>query len=132
MVQVEDNSGNWRIGVLYSQTGVAAAIERTQLNGTLLAIEEINANGSGTLHRSGDVRSGLGSKKFRSFAERLFRVDRIRLLSACYMSSTRKAVLRVVEAHRGLLRRLRVSPRPNSGMIVGEITCIAAGGRVRP
>jgi branched-chain amino acid transport system substrate-binding protein len=42
-------------------------------------------------------------KKFRAFAERLFQVDRIRLLFACYMSSTRKAVLPVVEAHRGLL-----------------------------
>ena len=42
-------------------------------------------------------------KKFRALAEKLFQVDRIRLLFACYMSSTRKAVLPVVEAHRGLL-----------------------------
>ena len=45
MALVEDNSGNWRVGVLFSQTGVTAGIERTQLNATLLAIEEINASG---------------------------------------------------------------------------------------
>src|SRR4029078_1078139 len=42
-------------------------------------------------------------KQFRTLAERLFQVDRIRLLFGCYMSSTRKAVLPVVESHRGLL-----------------------------
>ena len=26
---------SWRVGVLFSQTGVTAAIERSQLNGTL-------------------------------------------------------------------------------------------------
>jgi ABC-type branched-subunit amino acid transport system substrate-binding protein len=35
----------WRIGVLFSQTGVTAAIERSQLNATLLAIDEINKAG---------------------------------------------------------------------------------------
>jgi branched-chain amino acid transport system substrate-binding protein len=42
-------------------------------------------------------------RQFRSLAERLFQVDHIRLLFGCYMSSTRKAVLPVVESHRGLL-----------------------------
>jgi branched-chain amino acid transport system substrate-binding protein len=102
---IEDNSGNWRVGVLFSQTGVTAAIERTQLNATLLAIEEINASG-GVLGRHIEpvmYDPASDPKKFRLFAERLFQVDRIRLLFACYMSSTRKAVLPVVEAHRGLL-----------------------------
>jgi branched-chain amino acid transport system substrate-binding protein len=105
MALVDDNSGHWRVGVLFSQTGVTAAIERTQLNGTLLAIEEINANG-GVLGRPIEAvmyDPASDPKKFRTFAERLFQVDRIRLLFACYMSSTRKAVLPVVEAHRGLL-----------------------------
>ena len=35
----------WRVGVLFSQTGVTAAIERSQLNGTLLAVDEINKAG---------------------------------------------------------------------------------------
>ncbi|WP_454643756.1 transporter substrate-binding domain-containing protein [Bradyrhizobium liaoningense] len=102
---IEQISGNWRVGVLFSQTGVTQAIERTQLEATLLAIEEINAAG-GVLGQPIEpviYDPGSDPKKFRSFAERLFQVDRIRLLFGCYMSSTRKAVLPVVEAHRGLL-----------------------------
>ena len=53
MALVDDNSGPWRVGVLFSQSGVTAAIERTQLNATLLAIEEINARG-GVLGRPVD------------------------------------------------------------------------------
>jgi branched-chain amino acid transport system substrate-binding protein len=65
----------------------------------------INANG-GVLGRPIEpvmYDPASDPKKFRAFAERLFQVDRIRLLFGCYMSSTRKAVLPVVEAHRGLL-----------------------------
>lgn len=40
----------WRVGVMFSQTGVTAAVERTALQGTVLAIEEINARG-GVLDR---------------------------------------------------------------------------------
>jgi branched-chain amino acid transport system substrate-binding protein len=105
MVVSDDNSGEWRVGVLFSQTGVTAAIERTQLNATLLAIEEINASGGVLGRRVEPVMYDPASdhKKFRAFAERLLQVDRVRLLFGCYMSSTRKAVLPVVEAHRGLL-----------------------------
>jgi branched-chain amino acid transport system substrate-binding protein len=105
MTLVDDSSGPWRVGVLFSQSGVTAAIERTQLNATLLAIEQINASG-GVLGRAIEpvmYDPVSDPKKFRAFAERLFQVDRIRLLFGCYMSSTRKAVLPVVEAHRGLL-----------------------------
>jgi branched-chain amino acid transport system substrate-binding protein len=105
MVSTEDYSGSWRVGVLFSQTGVTSTIERTQLNATLLAIDEINAGG-GVLGRPVEpviYDPGSDPKKFRAFAERLFQVDRIRLLFGCYMSSTRKAVLPVVEGHRGLL-----------------------------
>lgn len=105
MVLSEDNSASWRVGVLYSQTGVTASIERTQLNATLLAIEQINAGG-GVLGRPIEpviYDPASDPKKYRAFAERLFQVDRIKLLFGCYMTSTRKAVLPVVEGHRGLL-----------------------------
>src|SRR6201992_4062260 len=105
MALVEDNTGNWRVGVLFSQTGVTSSIERTQFNATLLAIEQINANG-GVLGRPVEPVTydpASDPKKFRAFAERLFQVDKVKLLFGCYMSSTRKAVLPVVEAHRGLL-----------------------------
>src|ERR1700742_4862986 len=110
MVQVsmsssEDSKAPWRVGILFSQTGVTSAVEQFQLNATLLAIEEINAGG-GVLGRAIEpvmYDPASDPKKFRAFAERLLQVDRVRLLFGCYMSSTRKAVLPVVEAHRGLL-----------------------------
>src|ERR1700749_3839953 len=105
MALVEDNSGNWLVGVLFSQTGVTCAVEQAQLNATLLAIEEINSKGGVHDRPIEPVMYDPASdpKQFRALAERLFQVDRIHLLFGCYMSSTRKAVLPVVEAHRGLL-----------------------------
>jgi len=97
--------GAWRVGVLFSQTGVTAAIERSQLNGTLLAIDEINRAG-GVLGRPIEpilYDPASNPKQFRTLAERLLTADRVRLVFGCYMSSTRKAVLPVVEAYRGLL-----------------------------
>jgi branched-chain amino acid transport system substrate-binding protein len=95
----------WRVGVLFSQRGVTAAVERTQLQATLLAIEQINAAG-GLLDLPiepvvYDPESNL--KKFRALAEHLLAVDRVRLVFGCYMSSSRKAVLPVIESYRGLL-----------------------------
>src|SRR6202043_48334 len=101
----ENTDAPWRVGVLFSQTGVTAAVEQSQLNATLLAIEEINSTG-GVLDRMIEpviYDPASDPKQFRSLAERLFQLDRIRLLFGCYMSSTRKAVLPVVESHRGLL-----------------------------
>jgi len=95
----------WRVGVLFSQTGVTAAIERSQLNGTLLAVDEINKAG-GVLGRPIEPNiydPASNPKQFRALAERLLTADRVRLIFGCYMSSTRKAVLPVVEAFRGLL-----------------------------
>jgi branched-chain amino acid transport system substrate-binding protein len=100
-----DDSGNWRVGVLFSQTGVTSAIEQSQLNATLLAIDEINGAG-GVLGRQIEpviYDPASDPKQFRLLAERLLTTDRIRLLFGCYMSSTRKAVLPVVESHHGLL-----------------------------
>src|SRR6202453_790395 len=105
MSSSENTEAPWRVGVLFSQTGVTSAVEQSQLNATLLAIEEINSSGGVLGRRIEPVIYDPASdpKQFRSVAERLFQVDRIRLLFGCYMSSTRKAVLPVVESHRGLL-----------------------------
>jgi branched-chain amino acid transport system substrate-binding protein len=105
MTSQQEQSSAWRVGVLFSQTGATSGIEQTQLNATLLAIDEVNAAGGILDRRVEPVIYDPASdpKQFRALAERLFQVDRIRLLFGCYMSSTRKAVLPVVEAHRGLL-----------------------------
>jgi len=104
-MEAETKARGWRVGVLFSQTGVTAAVERAQLNATLLAIEEVNAAG-GVLDRPiepviYDPESTV--KKFRVLAEHLLRTDGIRLMFGCYTSSSRKAVLSVIEAYRGLL-----------------------------
>jgi branched-chain amino acid transport system substrate-binding protein len=45
MARERDRHEPWRVGVLFSQTGVTAVIGETQLRGTLLAIDEVNAAG---------------------------------------------------------------------------------------
>src|SRR3979409_2385890 len=94
MVQVRvmsfnENSGDpWRVGVLFSQTGVTSAIEQSQLNATLLAIEEINSAG-GVLDRMVQpviYDPASDPKQFRGLAERLFQGARIRLLFGCVWS----------------------------------------------
>lgn len=100
-----DRRALWTFGVLFSQSGVTAAVEMTQLNATVLAIDRINAGG-GILGRPIELISydpSSDPKQFHSLAERLFSKDRVRLIFGCYMSSARKAVLPVAEAYRGLL-----------------------------
>ena len=95
----------WRLGVLFSRTGVTAGIETTQLNATILAAEAINASG-GIRGRPVELviyDPASDPKQFHALAERLLGRDQVRLIFGCYMSSTRKAVLPVVEAYRGLL-----------------------------
>lgn len=45
MARQRDRHEPWRVGGLFSQTDVTAVIEETQLRGTLLAIDEVNAGG---------------------------------------------------------------------------------------
>ena len=67
MARSNSTSEPWRVGVLFSQTGVTAVIEETQLRGTLLAIEEINAAGgvNGRELVPIDLRSGLRIAQLR-------------------------------------------------------------------
>ena len=51
MARHHDGSEPWRIGVLFSRTGVTAVIEQSQLQGTLLAVEEVNSAGGSTAAR---------------------------------------------------------------------------------
>lgn len=100
-----DQSGPWRVGVLFSQTGVTAAAEQTLLNGALLAIDQVNAAG-GVLGREivPVVYDPASSPKLsKRYAEQLLDVDRVSIIFGCYMSSTRKAALPVVEARGGML-----------------------------
>ena len=95
----------WRVGVLFSQSGVMAVIEETQLRATLLAIEEINRaggiNGRELVPVLYDPASETGA--FAFCAKRLMIEDGVTTIFGCYTSSSRKAVLPVVERLNGLL-----------------------------
>ncbi len=95
----------WRVGVMFSQTGVTAAVERTALQGTMLAIAEINDAG-GVLDRPIEpivTDPASVPKQHRAIAERLLTTERVKLIFGCYMSSSRKMAIPAVEALRGLL-----------------------------
>lgn len=95
----------WRVGVLFSRTGFMAVIEETQLRGTLLAIEEINSSGGINGRELMPVLYDPASEAaaFGLCAKRLMVEDGINTIFGCYTSSSRKAVLPVVERLNGLL-----------------------------
>ena len=97
-------SGPIRVGVLFSETGLTAVIERTQRMAALMAIDEINAAG-GVLGREvapicRDPRSD--PRVARREAARLLD-EGVETIFGCYMSSTRKAVLPLLEQRGALL-----------------------------
>jgi branched-chain amino acid transport system substrate-binding protein len=95
----------WRVGVLFSQTGVTAVIEESQLRGTLFAIEEVNAAGGVNGREIVPVLYDPASEPatFARYARKLLVEDGIKTIFGCYTSSSRKAVLPIVERRNGLL-----------------------------
>jgi branched-chain amino acid transport system substrate-binding protein len=94
-----------RVGMLFSETGVTAAIERSQRLATLLAVEHINAAGGidGRPMELVAYDPQSSPAAYRALAERLVAEDGVRVILGCYMSSTRKAVLPVLERWNALL-----------------------------
>ncbi|MGQ9364906.1 transporter substrate-binding domain-containing protein [Azospirillum sp. ST 5-10] len=95
----------WTVGVLFSQTGVTGFVERTQLQGTLLAVEEINAAG-GLLGRPIQpviYDPGSEPEGFRRYATKLLAEDGVTVIFGCCTSRCRKPVLPLVERRNGVL-----------------------------
>ncbi|MES2257941.1 MAG: transporter substrate-binding domain-containing protein [Pseudomonadota bacterium] len=94
-----------KVGVLYSESGITSAIESSQLLGTLFAIEEVNAAGGIGGRELVAVRYDPRSDPvtYRALAERLVAVDNVKVIFGCHKSSTRKAVIPVVERWNRLL-----------------------------
>jgi branched-chain amino acid transport system substrate-binding protein len=94
-----------KVGVLFSRGGPTARIEMSQLMATIFAIREINdAGGIGgrelvPVHYDPQSSPQLYAK----LATRLVQEDRVNVIFGCYMSSTRKAVIPVVEKWNRLL-----------------------------
>jgi ABC-type branched-subunit amino acid transport system substrate-binding protein len=95
----------WRVGVLFSHSGYMAVIEDTQLRGTLLAIDEINTAGGINGREVVPVIYDPASEnaQFRTYAKKMLVEDGVRSIFGCYTSSSRKAVLPIIERLNGLL-----------------------------
>jgi len=94
-----------RVGILYSETGVTSTIGLSQLQGALLGIEEINAAGGIDGRELVAVRHDPQSNpaRYAQLAEKLIVQDRVNVIFGCYMSSSRKAVIPVIEKWNKLL-----------------------------
>ncbi len=94
-----------RVGVLFSQTGVTSVIESSQRQATLLATEEINQAGGidGCPLELVAYDPQSRPARYHALAEKMILEDRVRIIVGCYMSSSRKAVIPVVERWNALL-----------------------------
>ena len=103
--QNQQTSAPWRVGVLFSKTGFMSVIEETQLRGTLIAIDEINDRGGVNGRPIEPVVYDPGSevRSYGQYAKRLMVEDGVSMIFGCYTSSSRKAVIPVVERLDGLL-----------------------------
>ncbi|MGP5310815.1 transporter substrate-binding domain-containing protein [Vreelandella alkaliphila] len=87
------------IGLLFSDTGVTADIERSQRFGAQLAIKQINESGGiggkpiKYMHRD----LGGDPDRFRAYAEELIKNNKVDFFVGCYMSHTRKAIMATIE-----------------------------------
>jgi branched-chain amino acid transport system substrate-binding protein len=99
------NTDPIKVGVLYSETGVTSSIESSQRVGTLFAIDEVNAAGGIDGREVVPVLYDAASEpaRYALLAERLITSDDVKVIFGCYMSSTRKAVIPVVERRNRLL-----------------------------
>nr|WP_084085273.1 transporter substrate-binding domain-containing protein [Cupriavidus sp. USMAA2-4] len=88
-----------KVGVLFSQSGCTSHIGLNQLRGTLQAIEEINeaggAGGREIVPVARDARSDPAAYAF--LAEQLIADEGVNVLFGAYMSSSRKALIPVIE-----------------------------------
>ncbi len=88
-----------KVGILHSLTGTMAISERSVVDATLLAIEELNAQG-GVLGRKIEpiVVDGQSSEeRFAELADQLIHRDQVSVLFGCWTSASRKRVKPVVE-----------------------------------
>lgn len=94
-----------RVGVLHSLTGTMAISERSVVNATLMAIDEVNARG-GVNGRwiEAIVRDGESDGiVFAREAERLITEDRVDVVFGCWTSASRRTVRPVFERYDHLL-----------------------------
>jgi urea transport system substrate-binding protein len=94
-----------KVGVLHSLTGTMAISEKSVVDATLLAIDEINERG-GVLGRTVEAVVADGASDgptFARLAEQLITHDKVCTIFGCWTSASRKTVRPVFEEHDHLL-----------------------------
>lgn len=94
-----------KIGVLFSQTGSMAVTENAHLQGIILACEEINNNGG---IKGGEIEPIIMNPKgddrlYAEMATELLLKHKVSTIFGCCLSSSRKAVVPIVERFNGIL-----------------------------
>lgn len=94
-----------RIGILHSLTGTMAESEKGVVDATLLAIEEINANGGlmGQQLEAVIVDGQSNDSIFANEAERLITQEKVVAVFGCWTSAARKKVKPIFEKYNNLL-----------------------------
>ena len=98
-----------KVGLLFSSSGTMAENEKPLLDGTLLAIEEVNEKGIGLAserHLKLEpviVDCASSPAQFAKEAADLMDHHGVRVFFGCWTSDSRKAVLKVLEPRGGLL-----------------------------
>ena len=107
------NTDPVRVGVLFSRAGTTSRVELSQSLATFFAIREINDAGGidGRELVAVHYDPECIPRNYRVLAEKLVQEDRVNVIFGCYMSSTRKAVMPVVEKW----QRLLMYPTPYEG-----------------
>lgn len=94
-----------KVGILHSRSGAMAISENSMVDGELLAIEEINAQG-GLLGRKIQAVVADGKSDWPTFAkeaERLIKDEKVCTIFGCWTSASRRTVKPVIERFDHLL-----------------------------
>lgn len=102
MSKIKPTADGYKVGILFSRESLTAGTEITQENATLMAIDEVNAAGGmdGIPLLPIIATPGRLPETYRRAAEWLCDVQQVPVIFGTHMSSTRKAVLPVVESRR--------------------------------
>ncbi len=97
--------GEVKVGVLHSLTGTMAISETSLKDAVLMAVEEINAKGGvlGKKIKTVVVDPASNWDLFAEKAKELILNDKVAVVFGCWTSVSRKSVLPVFEANKGLL-----------------------------
>lgn len=94
-----------KVGILHSLTGIFAPVEKLMVQGTLLAIDELNSKGGVLGSRIEPIIVDAQSEvaKFYTLAQKLIAQDQVGVIFGCYTSASRKTVKPLFEKYNHLL-----------------------------